>query len=111
MQATWFESFGPASDVKKRAGSFPHLLNEGIVIPHSDGAGVIAAMGKGVSVIVNHREEDWAAQIAAANGGERLEHRIAHTLPLDQIDQAHDLIEQGGFRGCVVVKTTSTTGA
>ena len=78
MQAAWFEEFGSAastlvvgeqpepvagpgevlvklmtsgvnpSDVKKRAGAFPNLLNEGLVIPHSDGAGVIAAVGKGV---------------------------------------------------------------
>ena len=27
------------SDVKKRAGAFPNLLNNGYVIPHSDGAG------------------------------------------------------------------------
>ena len=144
----------------------------------------------GAAAIVNHRDEDWAAQIVAANGGElvdrvidvefgvnlpavldmirtggtivtysstvvtepklpfyrmmfmdlvirlvivyampetakqaaiedieralgeeRLEHRIAHTLPLDQIDRAHELIEQGGVRGCVVVKTKKTTGA
>jgi NADPH:quinone reductase-like Zn-dependent oxidoreductase len=37
------------SDVKKRAGSFPNLLDGGFVIPHSDGAGVIAAVGEGVS--------------------------------------------------------------
>jgi len=78
MKAAWFESFGPASDVlrvgeqekpeaghgevlirlagsgvnpsdvKKRAGSFPNLLDEGFVIPHSDGAGVIEAVGEGV---------------------------------------------------------------
>ncbi|MEQ9465169.1 MAG: NADPH:quinone reductase [Haliea sp.] len=78
MQAAWFESFGAAadtlvlgelprpepapgevlvklytsavnpSDVKKRAGAFPKLLDDGLVIPHSDGAGVIAAVGEGV---------------------------------------------------------------
>jgi NADPH2:quinone reductase len=78
MRATWFESFGPArdvlqvgekdepevgagevlvrmatsginpSDVKKRAGSFPNLLDLGYVIPNSDGAGVIEAVGEGV---------------------------------------------------------------
>jgi NADPH2:quinone reductase len=78
MRAAWFESFGPAlrvlvvgerprpepdkgevlvrlktsgvnpSDVKKRAGSFPHLLDDGYVIPNSDGAGVIEAVGEGV---------------------------------------------------------------
>jgi NADPH2:quinone reductase len=36
------------SDVKKRAGAFPDLLNDGFVIPNSDGAGVIEAVGEGV---------------------------------------------------------------
>jgi len=79
MKAAWFESFGPAqqalvlgeqpkpspgpgevlvelhttgvnpSDVKKRQGAFPNLLDDGLVIPHSDGAGVIEAVGEGVS--------------------------------------------------------------
>ncbi len=78
MYAAWFESFGSAedvlqlgdletptagtgevlvrvqtsgvnpSDVKKRAGSFPSLLDGGLVIPNSDGAGVIEAVGEGV---------------------------------------------------------------
>lgn len=79
MKAAWFEQFGAAtevftvgsqpdpaasagevlvrlsasgvnpSDVKKRAGSFPNLLDDGLVIPHSDGAGVIESVGDGVS--------------------------------------------------------------
>ncbi|MGB5722687.1 MAG: NADPH:quinone reductase [Woeseiaceae bacterium] len=78
MRAAWFEEFGAASavlqvgeretpsvqagevlvrlassavnpsDVKKRAGSFPNLLDAGFVIPNSDGAGVIEAVGDGV---------------------------------------------------------------
>lgn len=78
MRAAWFESFGSAkdvlqlserdtpiaghgevlvrlhtsavnpSDVKKRAGSFPTLLDDGFVIPNSDGAGIIEAVGEGV---------------------------------------------------------------
>jgi len=78
MRAAWFEKFGTAtdvltvgefetpaagpgevlvrlhtsgvnpSDVKKRAGSFPDLLDGGPVIPNSDGAGVIEAVGDGV---------------------------------------------------------------
>jgi NADPH:quinone reductase len=78
MKAAWFESFGKAqqvirigerptpaaaagevlvrmktsavnpSDVKKRAGSSPALLDQGFVIPNSDGAGVIEAVGAGV---------------------------------------------------------------
>jgi NADPH:quinone reductase-like Zn-dependent oxidoreductase len=78
MQAAWFERFGTASDVlqvgeldtpspgpgevlvrlscsginpsdvKKRAGSFPNLLDEGLVVPNSDGAGTIEAVGTSV---------------------------------------------------------------
>lgn len=78
MKAAWFEAFGNArdvlivgerespqpaagevlvrvqtsginpSDVKKRAGSFPDLLNGGFVIPNSDGAGIVEAVGAGV---------------------------------------------------------------
>jgi NADPH2:quinone reductase len=36
------------SDVKKRQGAFPNLLDSGAVIPNSDGAGVIEAVGMGV---------------------------------------------------------------
>ena len=79
MKAAWFERFGSATDVlqygdyttpepkegevkiriktsgvnpsdtKKRAGANPALLDPGPVIPHSDGAGVIEAVGAGVS--------------------------------------------------------------
>ena len=79
MRTAWFEQFGDASDVlqlgekerpepgpgevlvrmatsgvnpsdvKKRAGSFPDLLNDGYVIPHSDGAGLVEAVGEGVT--------------------------------------------------------------
>ncbi|MFC3631546.1 NADPH:quinone reductase [Paracoccus angustae] len=38
------------SDTKKRAGAFPDLLRDGPVVPNSDGAGVIEAVGNGVSV-------------------------------------------------------------
>ncbi len=78
MKAAWFEQFGPArdvletgalpdptpgdgevlvrlrtsgvnpSDVKKRDGAFPALLDQGPVVPHSDGAGIIEAVGAGV---------------------------------------------------------------
>jgi NADPH:quinone reductase-like Zn-dependent oxidoreductase len=78
MRAAWFDAFGSASDVlrigdqprpepgpgevlvrlhssgvnpsdvKKRAGAFPNLLDDGLIIPHSDGAGVIEAVGNGV---------------------------------------------------------------
>ena len=79
MKAAWFEQFGTAdqvlqlgeqvkpepqegevlvrvatsginpSDVKKRGGSAPNLLDDGLVIPHSDGAGTIEAVGAGVA--------------------------------------------------------------
>jgi len=327
MNAAWYERFGPArdvletgdrsmpvagpgevlvrlktsgvnpSDVKKRAGSIPGLLNQGYVIPHSDGAGVIESVGTGIQrarvgqdvwvyqaqferrfgtaaeyvaidsaraiplppntsfeqaacfgiplmtahrcvfadgpvrgqtllitggagrvghyaiqwaagsgarvittasnsadaqscmeagaqVVVSHRDDHWAEQVLAANEGKRvdrvidvefganlaevldmirtsgtiatyssmvvaepkipfyrmmfmdlnirlvvvyampeaakqlaindisewqetgrLQHRVAHLLPLDEIARAHELTEQGGFRGCVVIRT------
>tara|TARA_B110000438_G_C15788360_1_gene639487 strand:- start:946 stop:1932 length:987 start_codon:yes stop_codon:yes gene_type:complete len=79
MKAAWFDQFGSAdevikiseqetpsvgkedvliqlstsgvnpSDVKKRSGAFPNLLADGFVIPHSDGAGQVVAVGDGVS--------------------------------------------------------------
>lgn len=78
MKAAWFEKFGSAeqviqvgeqpkpvvalgqvlvklatsgvnpSDVKKRAGASSSLLDDGLVILHSDGAGVIESVGLGV---------------------------------------------------------------
>jgi NADPH2:quinone reductase len=33
----------------------------------------------------------------------RLKHRIAHSLPFAEMAKAHELIEGGGFGGCVVV--------
>ena len=35
---------------------------------------------------------------------EKLQHRIAHILPLERIADSHQLIEKGGFGGCVIVK-------
>jgi len=79
MRAVWYEQFGAAetvltvgeqpvpeplhgevlvqletsspnpSDVKKRSGAMPGILDDGLVIPHSDGAGRIVAVGSGVS--------------------------------------------------------------
>ena len=78
MKAVWYEKFGNAdevlmygdfvtpepkhgevlvklqasginpSDTKKRGGSNPALLDSGPVIPHSDGAGIIEAVGPGI---------------------------------------------------------------
>lgn len=99
MRAAWFEKFGSAadvltlgeldkpvagpgevlvriytsaanpSDVKKRAGSFPDLLDHGRVIPNSDGAGVIEAVGDGVPASrVGERVWIYQAQFARRFG-------------------------------------------
>jgi NADPH2:quinone reductase len=99
MHAAWFESFGTAedvlqlgerdlptvgsgevlvrlhtsgvnpSDVKKRAGSFPNLLDGGFVIPNSDGAGIIEAVGDGVDANrVGERVWIYQAQFARRFG-------------------------------------------
>ncbi len=99
MRAAWFESFGKAadvlqfgeletptagpgevlvrirtsgvnpSDVKKRAGSFPNLLDAGLVIPNSDGAGVIEAVGSGVDASrIGQRVWLYQAQFARQHG-------------------------------------------
>ena len=193
MKAAWYGHFGPAaevlvrlhasavnpSDAKKRAGSFPNLLDDGYVIPHSDGAGIIEAVGEGVSsdrigdgvwvyqaqygrpldrvievefganlaevlklvrtgatiatysstqvpqpklpfyqmmyrdlrirlVIVYAMPEEAKQQAIAdideASHAGTLQHRVAHVLRLDEIAKAHALIEDGGFRGCVVLR-------
>ena len=41
--------------------------------------------------------------ITAALKAETLRHRIVHIVPLDSLSQGHQLIEQGGFGGCVVI--------
>lgn len=98
MKDAWFESFGDArdvlslgelelphpgrsevlvkleasavnpSDVKKRAGSMPDLLADGRVIPHSDGAGVVEAVGDGVTSL-SPGQRVWVYQ---AQHGRRL---------------------------------------
>ena len=99
MRAAWFESFGKAadvlqfgeletptagpeeilvrihtsgvnpSDVKKRAGSFPNLLDAGLVIPNSDGAGVIEAVGNSVDASrIGERVWMYQAQFARQHG-------------------------------------------
>jgi NADPH2:quinone reductase len=206
MKAAWFEEFGPAdevlktgeqalpeigpgdvlirmstsgvnpSDIKKRAGSFSNLLDDGPVIPHSDGAGVIEAVGSdvadssvgervwtyqaqygrrfgtaaeylaieerhavslpentsfdvgaclGIPAMTAHRcvfaDGSADGQTLLITGGAgcvgyyaiadissklaagELQHRVAHTVPFDAIASAHELIESGGFRGCVVL--------
>jgi len=45
------------------------------------------------------------SDIGLALGGGWMKHRIAHRVALDEAARAHELIEQGGFRGCVVLDT------
>jgi NADPH2:quinone reductase len=99
MRAAWFEKFGAAadalqvgeldtpaagpgevlirlctsgvnpSDVKKRAGSFPNQLDDGLIVPNSDGAGIIEAVGDGVDAArVGERVWVYQAQFARRFG-------------------------------------------
>jgi NADPH2:quinone reductase len=99
MKAAWFGSFGPASEVlqvgdfdppkpghgqvlvrmhtsavnpsdtKKRAGASPTLLDNGPVIPNSDGAGVIEEVGMGVPRSrIGQRVWVYQAQYARQHG-------------------------------------------
>jgi len=43
------------------------------------------------------------ADIDTALSASALQHRIAHTLPLDQIAESNELVEQGSIRGAVVL--------
>lgn len=57
------------SDVKKRAGPSPGLLGGGFIIPHSDGAGVIEAVGRGVPASrIGDRVWVYQAQYARRHG-------------------------------------------
>ncbi len=116
MKAAWFESFGAAadvlsvgefekpaagpgevlvrlhasgvnpSDVKKRAGSFPDLLDAGPVIPNSDGAGIVDAVGEGVdNARVGERvwvyQAQFARQLGTAAEYVAIDHSRAPRLP------------------------------
>ncbi len=58
-------------------------------------------------VIVYAMPEQAKRQAVADIGerlrGDRLQHRLAHVLPLDEIARAHEIIEGGACRGCVVL--------
>ena len=115
MRAAWYETFGAAravlrvgdvdtpspapgevlvrlhtsgvnpSDTKKRAGSFPNLLDDGFVIPNSDGAGVIEAVGEGVDPArIGARVWVYQAQFARRFGtaAEYLAIDTARAVPL-----------------------------
>jgi NADPH:quinone reductase-like Zn-dependent oxidoreductase len=159
-----------------------------VIATASNAADKEACQLAGAFAVVNHRDEDWSAQVISANGGapvdrvidvefganlsavldiirtsgmivtygsavtpepklpfyrmmyldllvrlvivyempesakraamddidralreDSLEHRVAHVLPLDETVRAHELIEQGGFRGCVLTRAVSCT--
>ncbi|WP_299007236.1 NADPH:quinone reductase [uncultured Shewanella sp.] len=74
------------SDVKKRAGAFPASLNNGAIIPNSDGAGIIEAVGEGVpSARIGERVWIYQAQHGRRYGTSaefiRIESRRAAHLP------------------------------
>jgi NADPH:quinone reductase-like Zn-dependent oxidoreductase len=58
-------------------------------------------------VIVYAMPEDAKAQAVADTQtlliSNTLQHRIADRLPFEQMAQAHEIIEEGSVRGCVVV--------
>ncbi len=121
MRAAWFEQFGAArdvlqvgqldapspgrgevlvrvhtsginpSDVKKRAGAFPNLLDDGLVIPNSDGAGIIEAVGEGVDA-GRIGERVWLYQ---AQYGRRFGTAAEH-LAIDA-SRAPRLVDNAGF--------------
>jgi NADPH:quinone reductase-like Zn-dependent oxidoreductase len=43
------------------------------------------------------------ADIASALSDGWMQHRIAHTLPLDDIVKGNEIIEQGAIRGAVIL--------
>ena len=121
MRAAWYEAFGPAqevlqvgdidapspgpgevlvrlhtsgvnpSDTKKRSGSFPNLLDAGCVVPNSDGAGVIEAVGDGIDDSrVGERAWVYQAQFARRFG------TAAEYLTIDSL-RAPALPDNAGF--------------
>ena len=63
-----------------------------------------------VRLVIVYDMPDAAKQLAVADinaalSAGSLRHQIAHRLPLAETSRAHELIEQGGFRGCVIVET------
>ena len=58
-------------------------------------------------VIVYAMPEEAKAQAVvdtqAALTEHGLQHRVAETLPFEQMAKAHEVIEEGSVRGCVVV--------
>ena len=57
-----------------------------------------------VYVMPERAKQAAIADITEKLKNQQLQHRIAHVLDFDDMVKAHELIEQGGFGGCVVVK-------
>jgi len=49
-------------------------------------------------------KEHAIADIEKALSADTLQHRIAHTLPLEDIARSNELVEQGNIRGAVVLR-------
>ena len=48
-------------------------------------------------------KEHAIADIEKALSADALQHRIAHTLPLEDIARSNELVEQGSIRGAVIL--------
>jgi NADPH:quinone reductase-like Zn-dependent oxidoreductase len=59
-----------------------------------------------VYVMPESAKEAAVRDTAAALEAGGLRHRIAHELPFEQMARAHELIEEGGIGGCVVVSVS-----
>ena len=84
MNAAWYEQFGTAAEV----------LAIGELEDPQPGPG---------EVLVRLRASAVNSSDVKKRAG-WLQHRVAHVLGLDEIAKAHELIEKGGFRGCVVIR-------
>ena len=79
---------------------------------------VVAAGHRGdADTVIAHLDDPDASVRAAVLGaldrlgqlddrrlGDHLEHRITCKLPLEDIVQSHERVEQDGYRGCVVLQ-------
>ena len=59
--------------------------------------------------IIHQRSGEWLERHAVADINKALsdgwlQHRIAHRLPLDEIAQGNEIVEQGECRGAVILK-------
>ena len=64
---------------------------------------VVGAREYGMHAILFLNTAQAIADIETALSSGALQHRIAHTLPLENIAEANEIIEQGSIRGAVVL--------